>query len=470
MPPVRRVRQQPLIERLKAWLNPLDFLLYISEEIETRDWDSKNVGTQLGLAANFLFLLMRANAGRSSEGDDVFGESRTSYWSTYLVQPAVWILMSASIFCAFHVMTRSRKYRLFETNVEKAGPSTPSAHRVKVDSSPAASSPLRFLADVLASESAESRAHPDKTRDVWEISVWDPLPVSLHFLLFFSPGHLVVYMLFLPLAPLDPRPSVTVFNCVFLQIIMTAQLWLLNSRYTQQIKDTAIIHKEVMHEYDAKFVHPHLHPLVREVGTQIDMGEQGANEEEVELGTPAVLLKRGFQTHPNPNYAKYYDPEYSGRPNTKNTTSPGVFTPSQKPRYSDSFTSIQRPSTVRKSLPPNTVHSYTSSSASPLASAASANASNNYSGHLGVYSHANSPLKKAISLGDLKGSESPRNGRELAALEQRQLAERIMRQHSPVKEQRRATMGYGQPDAPTQSTNPFARQGERFPKRAYNGQ
>jgi hypothetical protein len=86
MPPVRRVRQQPLTERLKAWLNPLDFLLYISEEIETRDWDSKRVGTQLGLAANFLFLLMRANAGRSSKGDDVFGESRTSYWSTYLVR------------------------------------------------------------------------------------------------------------------------------------------------------------------------------------------------------------------------------------------------------------------------------------------------------------------------------------------------------------------------------------------------
>jgi hypothetical protein len=378
--------------------------------------------------------------------------------------------MSASMLCAFHVMTRSRKYRLFEANVEKAGPSTPSAHRVKVDSSPAASSPLRFLADILASESAESRAHPDKTRDVWEVSVWDPLPVSLHFLLFFSPGHLVVYLLFLPLASLDPRPSVTVFNCLFLQVIMTAQLWLVNSRYTQQIKDTAIIHKEVMHEYDAKFVHPHVHPLVREVGTQVDMGEQGANEEEVELGTPAVLLKRGFQTHPNPNYAKYYDPDYSGQAHTKNTMSPSIFTPSQKPRYSDSFTSIQRPSTVRKSLPPNTVTSYTSSSASPLAPAAGPNSSSNYGGHLGVYTHANSPLKKAISLGDLKGSESPRNGRELAALEQRQLAERMMRQHSPVKEQRRATMGLGQSDAQTQSTNPFARQAERFPKRAYNGQ
>lgn len=380
--------------------------------------------------------------------------------------------MSASVLCAFHVMTRSRRYRLFEANVEKGGPSTPSAHRVKVDSSPARSSPLRFLADILASESAEARAHPDKTRDVWEISVWDPLPVSLHFLLFFSPGHLVVYMLFLPLAPLDPRPSVTVFNCLFLQVIMTAQLWLLNSRYTQQIKDTAIIHREVMHEYDAKFVHPHVHPVVREVGTQVNMGEEGVDQEEVELGTPATLLKRGFQTHPNPNYAKYYDPDYSPQTRQKNVMSPSVFTPAQKPRYSDSFTSIQRPSTVRKSLPPNTVTSFTSG-ASPMAVNPGQTGNNtNYGGYMGVYTHSNSPLKKAISMGDLQGPEvsSPRNGREMAALEQRQLADRMVRQHSPVKENRRATTQFGQSEQQQQQANPFARrpnlQGqERFPSR-----
>lgn len=365
--------------------------------------------------------------------------------------------MSTSVLCAFHVMTRARKYRLFESNVEKAGPSTPSARRVKVDSSPATSSPLRFLADVLAPESAESRAHPDKTRDVWEISVWDPLPVSLHFLLFFSPGHLVAYMLFLPLAPLDPRPSVTVFNCLLLQVIMTGQLWLLDSRYAQQIKDTAIVQKEVMHEYDAKFVRPHVHPVVREVGTQIEMGEDGPDQEEVELGTPATLIKRGFETHPNPNYAKFYDPDYTPQSRATAVASPSVYTPAQKPRYSDSFTSIQRPSSVRKSLPPNTI-TFTPS-----------HSTNSYGGHLGVYTHSNSPLKKAISLGDLKGTDSPRNAREMAMMEQQQLAERMVRQHSPMKDNRRATTGFAQPDQQQQS-NPFARrtnvQGqERFPTR-----
>jgi hypothetical protein len=62
-------------------------------------------------------------------------------------------------------------------------------------------------------------------------------------------------------------------------------------------------------------------------------------------------------------------------------------------------------------------------------------------GSLGVYTHMNSPLKKATSLGDMNGSyASPRNGREMAALEQRELAERMVRQSSPFKgENRRAT-------------------------------
>jgi hypothetical protein len=83
--PQRMVRRQPLLEKVKAWLNPYDFLLWLSEEMETRDWDSKQVGTQLGLAANFLFLLARANSGRSSRSDDVFGESSGSGWGSFFV-------------------------------------------------------------------------------------------------------------------------------------------------------------------------------------------------------------------------------------------------------------------------------------------------------------------------------------------------------------------------------------------------
>lgn len=70
----RIVRRTPLSERLKAMLNPMDFLLWLSEEIETREWDSKLVGTQIGLAMNFVFLLARANSGGKTTVDDVFGD------------------------------------------------------------------------------------------------------------------------------------------------------------------------------------------------------------------------------------------------------------------------------------------------------------------------------------------------------------------------------------------------------------
>lgn len=82
----RLVRRKPLGERLKAMLNPMDFLLWLSEELETRDWDSKIVGTQIGLALNFTFLLARANSGISTSSDDIFRDETSSGWFAFLVR------------------------------------------------------------------------------------------------------------------------------------------------------------------------------------------------------------------------------------------------------------------------------------------------------------------------------------------------------------------------------------------------
>lgn len=81
----RLVRRRPLSERILEALNPYDFFLWLSEEVETREMGSKAVGTQFGLVLNFLFLLARANTGASRSGDDVFGESSGSGWLSYLV-------------------------------------------------------------------------------------------------------------------------------------------------------------------------------------------------------------------------------------------------------------------------------------------------------------------------------------------------------------------------------------------------
>ena len=74
----RLVRRAPLVERIKAYLNPLDFLLWLSEEIDSNDWDEfqRSYSTPIGLGLNLVFLIARANTGKttSSSGlDDVFG-------------------------------------------------------------------------------------------------------------------------------------------------------------------------------------------------------------------------------------------------------------------------------------------------------------------------------------------------------------------------------------------------------------
>lgn len=83
----RLVRRRPLAERIAAYLNPLDFWLWLSEEFETREWDTKGVANPVGLALNFVLLIARANSGGSSskDVDDVFGDTRGPGWLSWFV-------------------------------------------------------------------------------------------------------------------------------------------------------------------------------------------------------------------------------------------------------------------------------------------------------------------------------------------------------------------------------------------------
>lgn len=87
MAPARRlVRRQPLKDRILAMLNPMDLLLWLSEEIETREWNSKALGTRSGIIASVMFLLARANTGGASQDiDDVFGEDGGTGWVPFIV-------------------------------------------------------------------------------------------------------------------------------------------------------------------------------------------------------------------------------------------------------------------------------------------------------------------------------------------------------------------------------------------------
>lgn len=394
------------------------------------------------------------------------------------------MLAAFSVWNLTYTFWRSRAYRFFEHDVEKPA-GTPNAQRVRVQSSPASSSPLRLISDIITTESAESRAHPDKMRDVWELRLWDPLPASLQLVCLFSPVHVLIYMLALPLVPLDPRPSVTVLKCLVEQAALSALLLALESKFAQQNKDSAHVQREVMREYDIKYVHPRLHPVVRDAGTQCGEDDEGYELEFVELGTPSTLIKKTFRTNPNPNYLAHVDPDSIGRtPSSRSQSPPVMATPVNRPRQSDVFASIHklRPSPLRQSMPAS---ARARSPEKPTVSNASTGTHTNYGGSLGIFSHSKSPLKKAASIHDIRDDmrdntfSSPRNSRELAAIEQRDLAEKMVRKSIPVKENRRSGLSSsvqldGPVDAePDSSPNPFANMGkhrsryERFPSRGW---
>jgi len=434
----RLVRRAPLTDRIKAYLNPYDFLLWASEELN--DWEDldKKWSLPIGVLLNVIFMMARANSGgNQSRGDDVFAdyyERRGSGWLTWLVSSvysailgrpviltvfrsqASFVVYSLASLCAMNAVytfTRKRHYRLFESNVDVA-PSTPSAHRVRVDSSPLSSSPLRFLSSILASTSAESRAHPDAARDVWEIALWDPTPLCLRLFCLFSPGHIMVYWRFLPLAPLDPRPSITVATTMFLAGLVSAQLLLLQTFFSRQAKDSSLIYKEVQNEYDVKYVHPMVNRPVRDVGTQILPREHSTSYAEVMTYTPTTYVNRGFRTNPNPTYAPHYDPDGIAKAKIQPRLAPqSVASPIFRTPNNNRASDVGTP--TRSTLVGSTRQAqYRSSSTGGAGGGGGGGGGGSGDGgSFGIYNHAHSPLKKAtLSMNSPRMAVGSDNSRE----------------------------------------------------------
>lgn len=320
----RLVRRAPLAERIKAYTDPSDWLIWISEELNSSDWEefAASYALYIGLGANVLFILAQANSGAfaASDDDGVFNEVEGPGWARWTLGLLVMILGGTSFLNAWLVWGKRRYYRLFEQKVDVA-PRTPSAKRVRVDSSPAAASPMQFVRN-LVQNNAASRAHPMEGRDVWEVAVWDPNPLCLRFFCLFSPLHVVLYYLNLPVGPLDPSPSVRVTTTILVGAVLSLQLWWLQSSFTQQIKDNALISRQVLHEYDSKFVHPSLQKPCRDVGVQTisknrsqdsSVGVKGSSDDlasEIVTYTPKTVINRTFRTNPNASYVSQYDPDH----------------------------------------------------------------------------------------------------------------------------------------------------------------
>lgn len=299
---------------------------------------------------------------------------------------------------AVYTFCRRKYYRMFEAPIDKTI-ATPSAHRVRVDSAPMTASPLRYLANLLSFDSAQSRAHPDAERDVWEVAIWDPLPMNIRLLCMFSPGHVLIYWMFLPTQISDPRPSVTIVTTMLLTFLLSVQMSLMSTSYTQQAKDSTLVQKEVLKEYDTKFVHPRTRPLMRDVGTQFSEGDSTKDaQNKVEVYTPTFIINHGFKTSPNPNYVNHVDPE------GLSPRRPGVATPSATSIF-QTQPSLRTPVVSRDGSP--LVRTAGTSMRQPQFRPNATSTGDG--GSLGVYTHSNSPLRKSASTA-FAGSRVQSNG------------------------------------------------------------
>jgi hypothetical protein len=430
----RRVRRAPLSERLANYLDPRDWLLWLSEEVQTSDW-AKVQGKPtwlIGLGCNLLFMvaLSSSKGGVSASNDDVFGDYATrngSGWLRAFCSLLTWGLAATSLLNTFYVFTSTRKYRLFERALEDL-PKTPSARRVRVDDSPVAPSPAKYLADKLAfgSNSAQQRAHPDETRDVVELSIWDPPALCLRLFTLFSPAHLIVYWSFLPPSSLEATPSVTVVKTSLLAVLITTQSFAFEAFFTQQVADKLILSQEVLHEYDTKYVHPSINRPARDVAIQTppqkekrghsthkEMGTDPMPQTpEVEVSREYTIINRGFKTNPNPAYASHYDKNnHLGLQNgsavstrSHNALTPAFHTPAG---YSSAYTGYTSTGAGT---------GYGQDMSSPLRAPETMAPPSGFAnmprrptgerrgdgGSFGVYSSANSPLKKAASHSNMR--------------------------------------------------------------------
>ena len=310
----------------------------------------------------------------------------------HLHRQAVFLVHLLTLLCclnALYTFLRKRDYRLFERPLDDQ-PATPSARRVHVDHSPIALSPLRYL-HKLASPSSAAQVHGDAARQVWELRVWNPKPFHLTLFTLFSPGHLLLYYTLLPPAPMDPRPSVTMLTAIAFSLLLSVQLGLLRTSFAQQAKDSTLVHGEVMHEYDTKFVRPSLNRPVRDVATQTPpttATPHASHVRPVDLYTPTTIINRGFRTHPNPTYAPRAEPASPSRRTSGIPARPAavvavVPTFAPRPPATAAVTELSSP------LKP---HHERLRERSPA---------KGDGGSMGVYTHAASPLRRAASSGRL---------------------------------------------------------------------
>ncbi|KAK9469296.1 hypothetical protein V1512DRAFT_255934 [Lipomyces arxii] len=271
----RVVRRTPWLTRIKAY--PFDTFLYLHEQFETVEWDalSSTVPLPLGLTLDALLLVSRIcskllNVSEGPRTDvldgldtsirhsplagDVFQGRRPSIslssWISRCCTLLSFTLLLVSIANAYYVFTRKRTYTLLAKSPQDTGmASNSSSRRTRLNfnepDSSLTDSPWRKIINKLRTRALTQ----DLNSDTWELQMWNPSIFNLYLFSSFSPLHTFT---------LYSVSYSSLFTRVLICLAITAQMYLLISMFTQQVKDKSIVFGEMFDEYEKKVVKPKL--------------------------------------------------------------------------------------------------------------------------------------------------------------------------------------------------------------------
>ncbi|RKF64304.1 putative duf2418 domain containing protein [Erysiphe neolycopersici] len=256
----------PLISYCLQVLN--DQLKYLEKHVVCY-WDTPKNGNIAALTSHFLYLFARANLKSSKESQNhVFAiKPAKSKLINYTALFIINMLSAFSILNAIYTFSRIKQYGINNKSIYNTK-ATWSAQHVKLKSLP--KSPWRpcNFSNLFRKPRTESRTDQGSLHGTCEIVIWDPILLCLRIFCLFSPGHVLIYSLFYPGNAPETQPGLDIVKVIFLQLLMSIQLYLLETHFNQRAKDLSIINANVMNEYNVKYVYPRLNTIVRDFGTQ----------------------------------------------------------------------------------------------------------------------------------------------------------------------------------------------------------
>ncbi|EPY49966.1 fungal protein [Schizosaccharomyces cryophilus OY26] len=241
------IRRSSLKSRILNF--PIDFLISISEDFDSVEWDkvSERWSIPLSLVSNILFIFICAyleNTKTRLNRSQLFIGTRsakaTSSWFRGFLSFFLLCLVAFSIINIFSCFSFQKKtYRTLPQS-DKNVQTTPGLRP------------------------AHSEPNENEKRS-FELVVWSPNVFSLYFSCLFSPIHLLILWIYI----LSPK-------IILLSVIFSLQLFFIARRFKDMMKDRDCLHQQVFYEYDKKFVEPRLSVVKRDVATNTSYGPVSA--------------------------------------------------------------------------------------------------------------------------------------------------------------------------------------------------